>query len=126
MLFDLSRAIGEKEDLANRNPETLKEVTAVFQAWSDQMEAPRWIRQDRTNAEVGGTLKSAATPQTRRGANLSVEERVDRLFRNDANQDGRLTRKEYSGQYFDALDRYGNGIITRNEAEAMVKQATAN
>ncbi|OUW15578.1 MAG: hypothetical protein CBD18_08700 [Opitutales bacterium TMED158] len=123
MLFDLSRDIGEKRDLAKRNPEKLEEAKATFQAWSDQMEVPRWIRQDRTNAEVGGKLKTVSLPQTRGGADLSVDERVERLFRSDANSDERLTRKEYSGQFFEALDRNGNGIVTRKEAEAIIRQA---
>ena len=71
MLFDLSSDIGEKNDLAKKNPEKLKEVKAIFQSWSDRMEEPRWISQDRTNAKIGGKFKTAAKPQTRNGANLT-------------------------------------------------------
>ena len=122
MLFDLSQDIGEAKDLSKSHPEKLKEVRGIYDAWSSQMEEPRWIRQDRRNAEVGGKLKTAARSPGRN--DLSPEERLARLFRADANGDGRLTRKEYSGQYFDALDRNGNGVITRIEAKAMIKQAT--
>ena len=122
MLFDLSQDIGEAKDLSKSHPEKLKEVQGIYDAWSSQMEEPRWIRQDRRNAEVGGKLKTAAGSPGRN--DLSPEERLARLFRADANGDGRLTRKEYSGQYFDALDRNGNGVINRMEAEAMIKQAT--
>ncbi len=59
MLFNLSRDMGEKKDLSKRNPEKLKELQAIYDSWSSQMEAPRWIRQDRTNAEIGGQLKNA-------------------------------------------------------------------
>ncbi|MBC9868778.1 MAG: hypothetical protein F7O42_13040 [Opitutae bacterium] len=82
------------------------------------MEAPRWIRQDRANAEVGGKLKSEAAAN-----DPGIEARVNRLFRNDRNGDGRLERKEYDGRYFDQLDRNGNGVITRREATAILKRA---
>jgi arylsulfatase A-like enzyme len=117
MLFDLSKDIGEQNDLATSNPKKLKEVQAVYETWSSQMEAPRWIRQDRTNAEVGGKLKSRA-----RGGNVGIEERLERIFKNDRNGDGRLSRKEFDSPYFETLDRNKNGFITKQEAEVMLKQ----
>ena len=117
MLFDLSKDIGERRDLAPGNPKKLKELQSVYASWSNQMEAPRWIRQDRANAEVGGKLKSEAAAN-----DPGIEARVNRLFRNDRNGDGRLERKEYDGRYFDQLDRNGNGVITRREATAILKR----
>lgn len=64
MLFDLSSDIGEKNDLAKSNPQKLVEMKEAYSNWSSQMEQPRWIRQDRKNAELGGKLKS--TPQANR------------------------------------------------------------
>lgn len=117
MLFNLSKDIGETQDLAVSNPKKLREVRAIYTSWSDRMEVPRWIRQDRTNAEVGGKLKSKT------GANnAAIIERVNRLFQNDRNGNGRLNRREYDGQYFDQLDRNGNGIITRQEATAAFQE----
>ena len=115
MLFDLSEDIGEQNDLAASNPKKLKEVQAVYKSWSNQMEAPRWIRQDRSNAEVGGKLKSAGA--------VDVEARINRIFRNDKNGDGRLSRVEFDNQYFDTIDRNGNGYITKREAASALNQA---
>ena len=123
MLFDLSQDIGETKDLSKSHPEKLKEVRGIYDAWSSQMEEPRWIRQDRRNAEVGGKLKTAASSPSR--SDLSQEERLERLFQADRNGDGRLTRREYQGQFFEALDRNGNGVITRREAEAVIKQTSS-
>jgi arylsulfatase A-like enzyme len=120
MLFDLSNDMGEKTDLAATNPKKLKEVQAVYAAWSHQMEKPRWIRQDRTNAEVGGKLKRG------RAGNQGIEDRVARIFENDKNGDGRLSRKEYDGQYFDTMDRNDNGFVTKREATAAMRQYDNN
>jgi len=116
-LFNLSKDIREQDDLAKKNPEKFKELQSIYAKWSDQMEDPRWIRQDRTNAEVGGKLKSKGA-----ASNQSIEQRVNRIFQNDRNGNGRLNRNEYDGQYFEQLDRNGNGIITRQEATAVLRQ----
>jgi len=120
MLFDLSKDLAEQNDLAATNPKKLKEVQAVYTAWSKQMEDPRWIRQDRTNAEVGGKLKRG------RAGNQSIEARLARIFQNDKNSDGRLSRKEYDNQYFDTMDRNSNGFVTKKEAAAALKQYYGN
>ena len=121
MLIDLSDDIGEQKDLSIIHPEKFQELKTIYQNWSQQMEKPRWIRQDRTNAEVGGKLKPKGNAN-----NQSIEERVNRLFQNDRNGNGRLNRSEYDGQYFDQLDRNGNGVITRQEATAVLKQYYSN
>lgn len=116
MLFDLSNDLGEKNDLAKLNPKKLNEVQAVYAKWSNQMEDPRWIRQDRTNAEVGGKLKRG------KAGVQDIEARLERIFQNDKNRDGRLSRKEYDNQYFDTMDRNDNGFVTRKEATAALRQ----
>ena len=120
-LFNLSKDIGEQKDLAATHPKKLNEVQAIYANWSNQMEDPRWIRQDRTNAEVGGKLKSRGN-----ASNQSIQQRVNRIFQNDRNGNGRLTRNEYDGQYFNQLDRNGNGIITRQEATAVLREYYSN
>ena len=85
------------------------------------MEDPRWIRQDRNNAEVGGKLKQGA-----RSTKISIEERLARLFENDKNGDGRLSRKEYQSQRFGTMDRNNNGFITKKEAAAAFKHFFGN
>ena len=117
-LYHLAKDIGEKNDLSKTHPEKFKELKTIYDNWSNQMEEPRWIRQDRTNAEVGGKLKQ--------GRAQSIEARLNRIFENDKNGDGRLSRKEYQGQYFDTMDRNGNGFVTKREATAALKQFFGN
>ncbi len=116
MLFNLSSDIGEHKDLSASNPEKMKEIQAVYPTWSNQMEDPRWIRQDRTNAEIGGKLKQSA-----RTRNQSIQQRLTRIFENDQNKDGRLSRKEYDNGNFDTMDRNGNGFVTKKEATAALR-----
>lgn len=115
MLFNLSKDIGEQNDLAKRNPEKLKELQAAFDAWSGQMETPRWIRQDRTNAEVGGALKAkaaSARPNTIKSAFTKADE----------NRDGKLSRGEYwKPSEFTKIDANGDGSATIEEIRAYAK-----
>ena len=121
MLFNLAKDIGEQKDLSKKNPEKFKELQSIYATWSNQMEDPRWIRQDRNNAEVGGKLKQGA-----RSTKISIEERLARLFENDKNGDGRLSRKEYQSQRFGTMDRNNNGFITKKEAAAAFKHFFGN
>ena len=59
-VYDLSADIGERNDLATKKPELLARLRVAYEGWSGKMSKPRWIRQDRRNAEVGGRLKTAA------------------------------------------------------------------
>lgn len=76
MLFDLSNDIGEQTDLAKTNPKLLKKLQTDFSSWEKQMESPRWIRQDRNNAEVGGQLKNAKISSAQES-----DTRLERLFK---------------------------------------------
>ncbi len=41
-LYDLSKDIGEEEDLAESDPEQLKKMLSLLDAWESGMEEPRW------------------------------------------------------------------------------------
>jgi len=41
-LFDVDTDIGERNDLSTRHPETVKELRALWQKWSDDMARPAW------------------------------------------------------------------------------------
>jgi arylsulfatase A-like enzyme len=41
-LFDLETDIGEKTDLSSEHPETVTELRAAWQKWSDEMARPAW------------------------------------------------------------------------------------
>jgi arylsulfatase A-like enzyme len=67
MLFNLKDDIGEQHDLAQSQPETLKEVQAAFAQWASQMKPAQWIRQDSTNAVAGGESKPAGKSKRGKG-----------------------------------------------------------
>jgi len=45
-LFNLKDDIGEKNDLAAKEPVKLKELQAIYAAWDKQMMPAQWVRQD--------------------------------------------------------------------------------
>jgi len=46
-LYDLSKDIGESQDLAAENEPLVKELVEVLQAWEKQLVAPRWGQRQR-------------------------------------------------------------------------------
>ena len=54
-LFNLADDIGEKNDLAAKQPEKVKELQAAYDAWNAQLEKPRW----------GGGGRGGRRPATR-------------------------------------------------------------
>jgi arylsulfatase A-like enzyme len=117
MLFNLANDIGEKRNLSKRNPEKLKEARAIYTAWSEQMETPRWIRQDRTNAEIGGALKSkpiANAQNTIRSA----------FTKADRNGDGMLSPNEiWPNVDFEMVDANSDGFATIEEVRAHARSS---
>ncbi len=70
-LFNLRDDIGEKNDLAAKEPAKLKELQAIYAAGDSQMMPAQWIRQDARNAEIGGKWKpGGAIGAPRRGGGL--------------------------------------------------------
>ena len=111
-LFHLSEDIGERTNLADKKPEKLRELNAAYSSWSDQMETPRWIRQDRSNAEVGGKLKK--TP-TRKRKNMLK----NAFTKADKNGDGKLSNLEFwAKETFKAVDANADGFATIQELRA--------
>jgi len=43
-LFNLSKDIGESNDLASQYPDKLKELTAEWEKWNSELIPPRWVR----------------------------------------------------------------------------------
>jgi len=110
-LYDLSRDLGEQNDLAASEPDRVGELSELL---------------DRRLAEAGALIplpNPAYDPAAR--APEEADERLG-LFRvRDVNKDGRLSREEWSLldvhgrnallRRFDQLDRNGDGVLTRNE-----------
>jgi arylsulfatase A-like enzyme len=118
-LFNLKDDIGEQRDLAQTQPEKLKELQAAFAEWEKGTQPAKWVRQDQRNAEPGGKLKSGAPSASRRGTT-----RVDDAFKAaDKNNDAKLTREEYpQKEVFDAVDANKDGAATLEEVRAYYQQ----
>ncbi|MCX7887107.1 MAG: sulfatase-like hydrolase/transferase [Verrucomicrobiae bacterium] len=113
-LFNLKDDIGEKNDLAAKEPARLKELQAIYAAWDKQMMPAQWVRQDARNAEAGGKLKTGgATATPRRGAILE-----SRFKQYDRNNDGKLAPEEFSTPNFKEMDKNNDGAVTLEELRA--------
>ena len=78
------------------------------------MEKPRWIRQDRSNAEPGGKLKPRSTRTP--GKKNTIKSAFTKA---DQNGDSRLSEKEFwKKEIFKAVDRNGDGFATIEEIRA--------
>lgn len=111
MLFHLADDIGEQADLAKREPAKLKELQAAYAEWDAKMGKPRWIRQDRSNAERGGKLKSTSS-RTPTGKNPLKSA----FMKADQNGDGKVSGTEFwKADIFKAVDGNGDGFATIEE-----------
>ncbi len=109
-LFNLKDDIGEKTNLAAREPVKLKELQAAYAAWDKQMMPAQWRRQDaRTQRAIGD---DTTTPPRRRGG---IEERFKQY---DENGDGKLTPEEFPTGAFKQIDKNNDGVLTLEEAQA--------
>jgi len=107
-LFNLKDDIGEKTDLAAKEPAKLKELQAAYAAWDKQMMPAQWVRQDgRTEGAKSG--KAAG----KRGGALE-----GRFKQYDKNNDGKLTPEEFPTRDFKQMDKNNDGIVTLDEVKA--------
>jgi arylsulfatase A-like enzyme len=56
-LYNLARDIGEKENLAEKEPEKLKELAAAWNKWNAELADPAWTPQRQAGAAKGGGKK---------------------------------------------------------------------
>ena len=101
-LFNLAEDIGERNDLAEKMPDKVKELTAIYQAWEAQMSQPQWVRHDGRQAPGKQGVRVA-----------------DRFKEFDRNGDGKLTADELPRpRVFKDMDANGDGAVTPEEARA--------
>jgi arylsulfatase A-like enzyme len=104
-LFNLKDDIGEKTDLAAKEPAKLKELQAAYAAWDKQMMPAQWRRQDsRTEGAKSGKAKAGG-----------IEERFKQY---DKNGDGKLTPAEFPLSSFKQADKNNDGVLTLDEVKA--------
>jgi arylsulfatase A-like enzyme len=106
-LFNLATDLGEKNDLATKEPAKLAELTALWEAWSKQMQAPLW---QRVNTPAKGKSSPAA------GSVKGLEARFNAL---DKDHDGKLNAEEQAqSPQLKGADKNGDGFITLEEVRA--------
>ncbi|MEX0321393.1 MAG: sulfatase-like hydrolase/transferase [Puniceicoccaceae bacterium] len=113
-LFNLKEDIAESNNLAMANPEKLEMLQKAYKEWSGQMMKPQWIRQDSTNAEIGGKLKE--NPQPTRTSEQRQQILRQRFKEFDKDNSGKLTIDEFENkELFKQFDRNNNGFVTFKE-----------
>ncbi|MCX7014260.1 MAG: sulfatase-like hydrolase/transferase [Candidatus Sumerlaeota bacterium] len=127
-LFNLAEDIGEKTDLAEKEPEKLKELMDLYKAWDAQMEKPRWewgggASEEQLGAR-GRQLKNMAEGKSggagvAKGSQPRTGAALDRWKQADKNGDGQLTPDEVpNADQFKRMDANGDGVVTLDEARA--------
>jgi arylsulfatase A-like enzyme len=104
-VYNLGEDIGEKNDLAAKRPDKLKELQAAYEEWDQKNLPAQWVRQDGRDRKAGegGGRQPGANPQ----------ERFKQL---DRDGDGKVTPREFPrSNIFKRLDRNGDGVITLDE-----------
>lgn len=114
-LFNLKEDISETTNLAKSHPEVLQKLERAYADWSGQMMDPIWIRQDASNAEIGGKLK-APTQVRQQSGQVPIRRRFEAA---DRDADGRLSREEFPEKNaFKQVDKDGDGYATLEEVRA--------
>ncbi|MBU0611529.1 MAG: sulfatase-like hydrolase/transferase, partial [Armatimonadetes bacterium] len=97
-LYNLAEDIGEKNNLAAKEPEKVKQLQATWESWNAELMEPQWRRQGPTG----------------RGGNAQIEQRFKGF---DKNGDGKLTPDEFPrAKAFKQMDANGDGAVTLDEA----------
>jgi arylsulfatase A-like enzyme len=118
-LFNLKDDIGEKNDLAAKEPAKLKELETIYANWDKQMMPPQWVRQDARNP---GPRRERARPDEP-PADDALAARFKQL---DSNNDGKLSADELKGypplqRRLQGADKNQNGFLTLEEVRAHLK-----
>jgi len=66
-LFDLSKDVGEKRDLASSQPEVVKKLRAEFEEWDAQLMKPRWKNKPKFDEDAEGDARQEAHRGGKRG-----------------------------------------------------------
>lgn len=113
-LFDLSKDVGEKHDLADQRPEDVKRLTALLEQWQQGNVKPLWGPRSSVSND-GGSLSSGR----------------EKLFsQRDKNKDGSISREEFMGvqkdpadgeKRFSKFDKNKDGSLDRDEFVNMGK-----
>lgn len=108
-LYDLAHDPGESKNLASEHPEDVKKLKALYDAWNDQMQEPKWQR--------SGGRPPARAQLLNPNANLTPAQIRRQFAALDTNKDGRLTAAEWPRpRAFRLMDINKDGVVTLEEA----------
>jgi len=110
-LYNLAQDIGEKQNLADKEPAKLKELAAAWEKWNSGLVEPRWF------PGRAGAARPRLPRQPQAGGRGEV---LDTRFRQlDLNGDGKVSAAEFPrDRLFRQMDRNGDGYVTLEEARA--------
>jgi len=110
-LYNLGQDIGEKQNLADKEPARLKELAAAWEKWNSGLVEPKWF------PGRAGAARPRSPAQRQAGAR---SEAFDTRFRQlDLDGDGKISAAEFPrGRLFRQMDRNGDGYVTQEEARA--------
>ena len=114
-LYNLKADIGEKNNLAEKEPAKFKELVAAWDKWNSELVDPKWYP-DRTGVAKKAGKKKAGASGAAGGRGAVLQERFKQL---DRNGDGKVTSDEFpDARVFKQMDKDGDGVVTLEEARA--------
>jgi arylsulfatase A-like enzyme len=122
-LFNLKDDLGEKTDLAAKEPAKLKEMEGIYAAWNKQMMPPLWVRQGAKNPGPRKDEPKKEGPK----ADDAIATRFKQL---DTSGDGKLSAEELKKatpavqRRLDGADKDQDGFLTLEEVRAHLGVAT--
>jgi arylsulfatase A-like enzyme/acetyl esterase/lipase len=121
-LFNLKDDIGEKTDLAAKEPAKLKELEGIYSAWDKQMMPPLWVRQDAKNP---GPKKDEPKKEEPKKEDPKADDTIATRFKQlDTNSDGKLSAEELKKgtpavqRRLKGADKNKDGFLTLEEVRA--------
>ena len=112
-LYNLKTDIGEKNNLADKEPAKFKELADAWNKWNSELIDPKWVPERGGLAKKAGKKKAQPTGVPgQRGAVL-----LERFNQLDRNGDGKVTSDEFpNADIFKQIDANHDGIVTLEEA----------
>jgi arylsulfatase A-like enzyme len=126
-LFNLKDDLGEKTDLAAKEPAKFKELENIYSAWDKQMMPPLWVRQDAKNP---GPKKDEPKKEEPKKEDPKADDTIATRFKQlDTNSDGKLSADELKKatpavqKRLDGADKDKDGFLTLEEVRAHLGSA---
>lgn len=126
MLFNLRDDIGEKNNLADSQPDKLRELEAAFAEWEKGTQKPKWIRQDQRSSNPQRAVGTESQPDV--PGRRAIASRIEDILKSaDKNGDGKLSREEAPRpELFEAVDTDKDGFAAPEELRAYYRNRSGN